>query len=51
MYSRSLIGFLDQHALDKLVELGRKVLGNSLILTLDNALSQLVERLGIEGRL
>ena len=51
MDSRSLVGFFDQHALDELVELGREVLGHSLILTLDNALGQLVERLGIEGRL
>jgi len=51
MDGRSLVRLLDQHALDELVELGREVLRHALVLSFDDALGQLVKRLGVEGRL
>lgn len=51
MDGRSLVRLLDQHALDELVELGREVLRHALVLAFDDALGQLVKRLGVEGRL
>lgn len=40
-----------KHVLDELIKLGREVTGQFGVFTLDNSLSELMERLGIEGRL